>query len=297
MRTINAIALLFSLGSAALIGGEITDLYRQQEGTGAYRRPREAQTTVPVPQEKLQIDEIGIARGGGWSRSEVYEAIISSDGKVRWQGQRGVSRQGTHSGRIAPYQFRRLAEFAQEAGILNLPTKFYTGATDGNSTYLYTRHGQQKKVIWCYMVQPAALWALAELIDKALEGATWGREDLQAALRRKLQEGWVTTFECRDLPVKEVFELLREKSIETDPEGEGIIFTFAHPAGGFIVEPQRRINLAFGKVSLLDAIEIVSHACGLKFRIDDSSIAIIGDSTDHEAEQNKSIQTDAEPRR
>jgi hypothetical protein len=272
------IALFLGAG-VCVSAGEIIDLYQKQEGRDAYR-PREEVVKAKEPGAVPAIDEIGIARSGGCYGSECYDVIIRADGRVRWFGKRGVARKGNHQGRLREYP-RRLLQLVAEANLFDLPTKYHRGVVDGTSTYLYVKVGDRKRVIWCRNDEgPAVLWAIAALVDDALENAVWGDPTKQEALKKSLGMMWVQSFRCKDMPISKAFALLHEKSAMADPNGEGVKFTFTHPVEGFGQLPERKITLTFTNMFLLDALEVLTRVSGLSYRVDDSSVAIIGDCSD-----------------
>ncbi|HZR18795.1 MAG TPA: DUF6438 domain-containing protein [Verrucomicrobiae bacterium] len=153
--------------------GQIADFYWQHRNTndlangGGFSGPN-------VPATNHGITEIGIERTACFGTCPIYVCIIHSDGKVLYHGGAHVDRIGEWETTIDPYRFHHLANFIVESGFWQMQDTFAAGVTDGDTVYTTFLMKGQRKVFRNYANSgPSKLWALQQLVDGLLVGATW----------------------------------------------------------------------------------------------------------------------------
>lgn len=121
------------------------------------------------------VTEIGLERGGCFGTCPQYTVRITSDGRVRYYGERYVSRLGTHTGHIPLCCFQPLAELIHDAGVAGFRDSYEDmSVTDGETTYtLFVIDGKQKLISNYFNTGPAVLWAIEQLIDKLVQETKW----------------------------------------------------------------------------------------------------------------------------
>lgn len=88
------------------------------------------------------------------------------------------------------------------------------------------------------------------------------------SLENKLSKIIIKKLDVEDAKIKDVFELIRQKSREADPEGKGVNFVFQDiPDSGTVT-----VNLL--DIPLNKLIEYVCISANLKFKIDTHAVII-----------------------
>jgi len=91
-------------------------------------------------------------------------------------------------------------------------------------------------------------------------------------LENKLNKIVIKEFACEEAQAKDVFELVRQKSKEADPEGKGINFVFQdYPEGGAIV------TISLNDIPLGKLIEYICISSKLKYKVDTHAVIIYKD--------------------
>jgi Domain of unknown function (DUF6438) len=121
------------------------------------------------------VTEVALERGGCFGTCPQYTVKITSDGRVRYFGERFVSRLGAHTGHILPYRFRQLAEFIHDSGVAGFHDDYKDiSVTDMETTYtLFVIDGTEKLISNYANSGPATLWAIEQLIDKLVSETKW----------------------------------------------------------------------------------------------------------------------------
>lgn len=147
-------------------GGD-TDVNEQGVSPGARQ--------FSYPPKPTGITEIGLERAGCYGTCPCYTVRITSDGRVRYLGERYVSRLGKHTGRIPTYSFQQVAEFIRDAGVAGFHDSYQDlNVSDQETTYtLFAIDGVQKLVSDYGNSGPTTLWAIEQLIDKLLAETKW----------------------------------------------------------------------------------------------------------------------------
>jgi len=177
-RTRLSHAMLLSLGLLvvpACFADRLAELYRhlplnqRQPAPDSYGRWRDTNTT-----DLYGITEIGIERSGCLGACPVYAATIQANGRFAYDGIVAVKRKGHHTGSVSVADLPRLAQLIQDMGFQTLPSNFSAPATDQPAVYTSIVVHGKRKIIYDYgNAGPSALWAVEQLIDKLLQGATW----------------------------------------------------------------------------------------------------------------------------
>lgn len=107
-----------------------------------------------------------------------YSVRIAEDGSFHYEGYYGVPRLGEHSGQIEVGRLRQLWRYIEEIGYTTLKPRYVSPYLD-NATAITSvvQNGERKTVTNYANSGPATLWALEQLIDGLLEGATWHKSD------------------------------------------------------------------------------------------------------------------------
>jgi hypothetical protein len=142
--------------------------YPNYGGTGPFEQPLET-----------GITQIAIHRTWCFGSCPSYTAVITADGTVRYEGRAHVARLGTHLGRLREVNFYRLSQFIARVQFFALAPYYNHGgdAFDAPSCYVLVADRNRTHVVKDHSdTGPAVLWAIEELIDKALADATWDGE-------------------------------------------------------------------------------------------------------------------------
>ncbi len=143
----------------------------QQEWTERHGTPGTGKAAEPPSHA---VNEIGLERGACLGACPVYTVVFRDDGSVKYVGERGVSREGKHTGTIYRYLFDEMARFVVEAEIMKLESEYAAPETCQGSAYVAIVEGKERKIIRRYgHAGPARLLALEVLIDRALERVDW----------------------------------------------------------------------------------------------------------------------------
>lgn len=92
------------------------------------------------------------------------------------------------------------------------------------------------------------------------------------SLENRLNRIMIKKIEVEEAKIKDVFELIRERSKEADPEGKGVNFVFQDV-------PDGAVTISLTDVPLSKVIEYVCLAAKLKFKIDTHAVIISKDKT------------------
>jgi hypothetical protein len=153
--------------------GEIADRYWQEHKTNGLATSETFSPPKP-PSTTHGITEIGIERTPCLGVCPVYGFTVRSDGTVRYHGEAHVDRLGDWETTIGAYEFHNLANFIAESGYWQMENTFASNVTDGDAVYTTFVMSGRRKVFRNYASSgPPKLWALQQLIDGLLAGATW----------------------------------------------------------------------------------------------------------------------------
>ncbi|MFZ2654130.1 MAG: hypothetical protein WAX69_04395 [Victivallales bacterium] len=94
-------------------------------------------------------------------------------------------------------------------------------------------------------------------------------------LENKLSTMMIKEFSVEEAKSKDVFELVRQKSKEADPEGKGVNFVFRDMPDGNAV-----ITIKLVDVPLIKVIEYICIASKLKYKVDSYAVVISKDTKD-----------------
>ena len=166
--------LILALATGRLArAGEIANYYWQQQ------RTNHVGTNTPfsglkVPATTHGITEIGIERAPCFGSCPVYVCIIRNDGTVRYHGEAHADRIGGWETTIDRYKFHELANFIVESGYSQMEETFTCNVTCGDTVYTtFVMKGHRMVFSNYHRSGPPKLWALQQLIDGLLVGATW----------------------------------------------------------------------------------------------------------------------------
>jgi len=92
------------------------------------------------------------------------------------------------------------------------------------------------------------------------------------SLENKLNRIIIKKIDVEEAKIKDLFEMIREKSKEADPEGKGVNFVFQDV-------PDGAVTISLSDVPLSKVIEYVCLAAKLKFKVDTHAVIISKDKT------------------
>lgn len=173
---LRAIVVVTLACAATAEGGEIADLHRELASREVdFDKSRSHEQ---VEADDHEITEIGLERTPCFGSCPVYTVIIKSDGRVRYVGERFVSREGEHTGRVRTWSFNALAQFIRDTGYMDLEDNYSRLVTDHPTVYTTVVMNGTRKVIKNYAnAGPTNLWAVEQIIDKLLLETEWDGED------------------------------------------------------------------------------------------------------------------------
>lgn len=126
------------------------------------------------PQNVPDISEIRMGRTRCLANCPAYTVTIQKDGSFSYSGQHAVERMGEHSGQIEPGALKQVFRYIAEIGFMDLEPRYLSSFLDSATTTTTVVQGGERKTVMNYAGSgPATLWALEELIDDLLRGATW----------------------------------------------------------------------------------------------------------------------------
>jgi hypothetical protein len=172
MKTMALVTLLAMLPSAR--AGEIEAHYWEQQKTNQAATSPAIVSPPRAPATNHDITEIGIERTPCFGSCPVYTCIVSSDGTVRYQGKAHIEKFGDWEGKIEPEEFHALANYIARSNYICMAEEFTSGRYDSETVYTTFVQRGRRKVIRDYgRSGPPELWALENLIDGVVAGATW----------------------------------------------------------------------------------------------------------------------------
>lgn len=123
-----------------------------------------------------------------------------------------------------------------------------------------------KKLVELQPDQPTVKQMLAEVQEKLRSK----QADPATLLRRKLSEIIVPELNARDAVVSDLIELIRRESERLSKDKAPVNFVWQAPEQA----KAKRVTLQLQKIPLLDVLEYVTTASGLKYRIDPHAVVI-----------------------
>lgn len=124
----------------------------------------------PVP----DIARVGLERTPCFGTCAAYTVIFEADGSFVYTGDSNVERLGEHRGTVSQGRLFQVFRYVEAIEYLKLADTYDPGLLDVPSVYTLVEWGGATKVVLDVgNYAPATVWALAELLDDLLEGATW----------------------------------------------------------------------------------------------------------------------------
>jgi hypothetical protein len=163
--------------------GEIAELHQKWIRPKDTDSSKQKERFEALDQPKHGVTEIGIERTACHGTCPIYTFILKADGTVRYVGEEHSRRRGTHTGQISTWQFNRLAEFAIDAGYMNLDSVYdLPTIADFHTTYTTVVVGNKRKLIKNYGdLGPTKLWAFQQAIDSLIAEVLWDGDEKQEA--------------------------------------------------------------------------------------------------------------------
>ena len=126
------------------------------------------------PKPLPDISALSLQRTRCLTGCPAYTVTISRDGTFSYSGHYGVARLGNNSGRVDKGRLEQVFRYLDEIGFRRLEPSYLSPYLD-NATAITTviQNGERKTVTNYANSGPATLWALEQLIDDLLNGATW----------------------------------------------------------------------------------------------------------------------------
>ncbi len=133
-------------------------------------------------ENKNQVTEISLTRGGCYGWCPQYSVRLTSDGKVKYFGGRYVKKLGTFNGAIPTPEFQYLADFVQKADVMAMKDEYENlGISDLETVYTsFVVNGVRKSISNYANSGPLDVWAIEQLIDKLVSETEWESKKLGA---------------------------------------------------------------------------------------------------------------------
>ena len=131
---------------------------------------------VVAPSSADGVSEISITRTACLGKCPSYSATIRADGGVWYDGYSDVEHIGQRTGKIEPWRFQKLGRLVVEIGFVDLERGYADNWTDQAAVYTSVVQNTRRKTVMDYgAAGPARLWALEQMVDEALAGASWAK--------------------------------------------------------------------------------------------------------------------------
>ncbi len=138
-------------------------------GTALYPGTEQAR-----PEPAPDITELRLKRTRCRTTCPAYAVTFRADGTFRYRGDYGTPRLGEHSGRVEVGSLRQVFRYVEAIGFYGLEARYTAPYLDNAATVFTVAGPEGRKTVTDYANRgPATLWALGELVDGLLEGATW----------------------------------------------------------------------------------------------------------------------------
>lgn len=126
------------------------------------------------PQPVPDITELRLERTRCLGTCPAYTVALRADGSFRYTGHYGVERLGEHTGRVEVGSLRQVFRYVEEIGFGGLEPRYTSPFLDNATVITTVVRPQGSKTVTDYANSgPATLWALGQLVDTLLSGATW----------------------------------------------------------------------------------------------------------------------------
>ena len=133
-------------------------------------------------------------------------------------------------------------------------------------------------------------WKWAEPATPLLAGpaaevssVTVRKADLETGIKAKLRDIILPKIEFEGEPLTSVVKTLRTRSMDLDPDGEGVPFVLLNPASATAPErtvlrgisaAEKTITMSMDNIPLGEAIRYICMGTGAKFRVDDDAVVL-----------------------
>lgn len=126
------------------------------------------------PQPVPEINELSLERTRCHLDCPAYAVTFSADGSFRYTGHYGVERLGEHTGRVDAGSLRQVFRYVEAINFGGLEARYTSPYLDNATTVFTVVRPEGRKTVTDYANSgPATLWALGQLVDTLLAGATW----------------------------------------------------------------------------------------------------------------------------